>query len=52
MDLSEKKGTGILPILRKLQKNDFPEPEFEMDDNRTYLNKRSKGGKVVYKKNH
>lgn len=38
IDLSEKKGTGIPKILRELKKNGSPEPEFEMDDDRTYLN--------------
>ncbi len=38
IDLSEKKGTGIPKILRELRQNGSPEPEFEMDDDRTYLN--------------
>ena len=38
IDLSEKKGTGIPKILRELRKNGSPEPEFEMDEDRTYLN--------------
>lgn len=38
IDLSEKKGTGIPTILRELRKNGSPEPEFEMDEDRTYLN--------------
>ncbi len=38
IDLSEKKGTGIPKILRELRKNGSPEPEFDMDDDRTYLN--------------
>ena len=36
--MSEKKGTGIPTILRELRKNGSPEPEFEMDEDRTYLN--------------
>lgn len=35
IDLSEKKGTGIPKILRKLKKNGSPEPEFDMDEDRT-----------------
>lgn len=38
IDLSEKKGTGIPKILRELKKNCSPGPEFDMDDDRTYLN--------------
>lgn len=38
IDLSEKKGTGIPKILRELKKNGSPTPEFDMDDDRTYLN--------------
>lgn len=38
IDLSEKKGTGIPKILRELRKNGSPEPEFDMDEDRTYLN--------------
>lgn len=38
IDLSEKKGTGISKILRELKQNGSPEPEFEMDDDRNYLN--------------
>ncbi len=38
IDLSEKKGTGISKILRELKKNGSPEVEFEMDDDRNYLN--------------
>ena len=38
IDLSEKKGTGIPKILRELKKNGSPRPEFDMDDDRTYLN--------------
>lgn len=38
IDLSEKQGTGIPKILRELKKNGSPEPEFEMDEDRTYLN--------------
>ena len=38
IDLSEKKGTGIPKILRELRENGSPEPEFEMDEDRTYLN--------------
>lgn len=36
--MSEKKGTGIPTILRELRQNGSPEPEFEMDEDRTYLN--------------
>lgn len=38
IDLSEKKGTGIPKILRELRQNGSPEPEFDMDEDRTYLN--------------
>lgn len=38
IDLSEKKGTGIPKILRELKQNGSPEPEFDMDEDRTYLN--------------
>lgn len=38
IELSEKKGTGIPKILRELAQNGSPEIEFEMDDDRTYLN--------------
>ena len=38
IDLSEKKGTGIPKILREFKKNGSPEPEFDMDEDRTYLN--------------
>jgi ATP-dependent DNA helicase RecG len=38
IDLSEKKGTGIPKILRELKQNGSPEPEFDMDEERTYLN--------------
>ena len=38
IDLSEKKGTGIPKILRELKKNGSPGSEFDMDDDRTYLN--------------
>ena len=37
IDLSEKQGTGITKILRELKKNGSPEPVFDMDENRTYL---------------
>ena len=37
IDLSEKQGTGIPKILRELKKNGSPDPEFEMDEDRTYL---------------
>lgn len=36
--MSEKKGTGIPTILRELRQNGSPEPEFETDEDRTYLN--------------
>lgn len=38
IDLSEKQGTGIPKILRELRRNGSPAPEFDMDDDRTYLN--------------
>ena len=38
IELSEKQGTGIPKILRELKKNGSPEPEFDMDAARTYLN--------------
>ena len=38
IDLSEKQGTGIPKILRELKRNGSPAPEFDMDDDRTYLN--------------
>ena len=38
IDLSEKKGTGISKIIRELKQNGSPQPEFEMDDDRNYLN--------------
>ena len=38
IDLSEKKGTGISKIIRELRQNGSPEPEFEMDNDRNYLN--------------
>jgi ATP-dependent DNA helicase RecG len=38
VDLSEKKGTGIPKILRELRQNGSPTPEFDMDEDRTYLN--------------
>ncbi|MCI9652037.1 MAG: hypothetical protein HFH98_09245 [Lachnospiraceae bacterium] len=37
IDLSEKQGTGITKILRELRKNGSPDPEFDMDEDRTYL---------------
>ena len=37
IDLAEKQGTGITKILRELRKNGSPEPLFEMDENRSYL---------------
>ncbi len=37
LELSEKQGTGITKILRELDKNGSPKPEFEMDDDRHYL---------------
>ena len=36
--MSEKKGTGIPKILRELKQNGSPAPEFDMDEDRTYLN--------------
>ena len=36
IDLSEKQGTGIPKILHELKKNGSREPEFEMDEDRTY----------------
>lgn len=38
IDLTEKQGTGIPKILRELEKNGSPAPEFDMDQERTYLN--------------
>lgn len=35
--LSEKQGTGITKILRELKKNGFPEPLFESDEDRVFL---------------
>ena len=37
IDLSEKQGTGIPTILSELRKNGSPLPEFETDEDRTYL---------------
>lgn len=37
IDLTEKQGTGITKILRELRKNGSPDPEFEMDEDRAYL---------------
>lgn len=37
IDLSEKKSTGISKILRELKGNGSPLPEFETDNDRTYL---------------
>ncbi|MGB4661127.1 MAG: ATP-binding protein [Mobilitalea sp.] len=37
IELSEKQGTGITTILSELKKNGSPLPEFETDDDRTYL---------------
>ena len=37
IELAEKQGTGIPKILRELKKNGSPDPEFEMDEDRTYL---------------
>ena len=37
IDLSEKQGTGITKILRELKKNGSPEPLFDMDEDRNYL---------------
>lgn len=38
IELSEKQGTGIPKILRELKRNGSPAPEFDMDEDRTYLN--------------
>ena len=38
MGKCEKRGTGIPKILRELKQNSSPEPEFDMDEERTYLN--------------
>jgi ATP-dependent DNA helicase RecG len=37
IDLSEKKSTGITKILRALEINNSPLPDFETDDDRNYL---------------
>jgi ATP-dependent DNA helicase RecG len=37
LDLSEKQSTGIPTILNELKKNGSPEPVFETDDERNYL---------------
>lgn len=37
IDLSEKKSTGISKILRELERNGSPLPEFETDEDRTYM---------------
>ena len=37
IDLSEKKSTGISKILRELERNGSPSPEFETDADRTYM---------------
>ena len=37
LDLSEKQSTGITKILWELRKNGSPMPEFETDEERTYL---------------
>lgn len=37
IDLSEKKSTGISKILRELNRNGSPLPEFETDADRTYM---------------
>jgi ATP-dependent DNA helicase RecG len=37
LDLSEKQSTGIPKILRVLRQNASPPPQFETDDERTYL---------------
>jgi len=37
IELSEKQGTGIPTILSELKKNGSPLPEFETDEDRTYL---------------
>lgn len=36
--LTEKQGTGIPKILRELQNNGSSAPEFDMDEDRTYIN--------------
>lgn len=37
LDLSEKQSTGITKILRELERNGSPRPEFETDADRMYL---------------
>ena len=37
IDLSEKQSTGISKILKELKQNGSPLPEFETDEDRTYL---------------
>ncbi|MBN2852823.1 MAG: hypothetical protein JXQ23_08830 [Clostridia bacterium] len=37
IDLSEKQSTGILKILKELKQSGSPLPEFETDEDRTYL---------------
>ncbi len=37
IELAEKQGTGITKVLKELERNGSPPPEFEMDDDRTYL---------------
>ena len=37
IELSEKQGTGIPTIISELKRNGSPLPEFETDDDRTYL---------------
>jgi ATP-dependent DNA helicase RecG len=37
IDLSEKRSTGITKILRELRHNGSPPPEFETDEDRTYM---------------
>ena len=37
IELSEKKSTGISKILRELERNGSPLPEFETDADRTYM---------------
>jgi len=37
IDLSEKQCTGIIKILRELEKNGSPPPEFRTDEGRNYL---------------
>lgn len=37
LELSEKKSTGISKILRELKINGSPLPEFETDEDRTYM---------------